>query len=474
MVTEPCNNLTGAALLVPLDCNNPLEYDPHQGGCAFTCPLPALSDDEYYSAKVMQGVIGWFSWVGTVFLVFNYVLIPSLRRFPKNMILMTAIAANIAAGAIILPTYAGYDNIWCGGETIYFHPHYDIPPAPPNSTSTQSQDFVISFRYNELLSGSSACTFQGAMLQFGYLAATFWWGLIALNIFMEVCFMNLLKLDSAWGKWARIIFYHVVGWGVPFVLMVIPASADRIKFAPGGTYCFVSAEDNQAYQLTFWFLPVGITLLLGFTFFTVAIIRITVMMFVLRKLDQMWRYIRLLVFIFLYLFLFCFIFSYHIQLEVDRTTITDGYADYFHCLISPNPDSCHLSADVSNYSLVMLKGFAISVLGFLLFLVFISWEILRFWYLAISALVLLAVHRNTAQAMIVWNLFSSEGAVKSSISATDDVLSTDGDTTKTAGSAISGEEEDAIGDEEEPSHSEESSSSSDEGEDVEMDKVKHH
>src|SRR4051812_17766488 len=30
--------------------------------------------------------------------------------------------------------------------------------------------------------------------------------------------------------------------------------------------CFVTPEDNQAYQLTFWFLPVGITLLLGFTF----------------------------------------------------------------------------------------------------------------------------------------------------------------------------------------------------------------
>jgi len=462
-VVQSCNNLTNSPLLFPTQCTAPLEYDPHMGGCAFTCPLPALTSGQYYDAKVMQGVIGWFSWVGTAFLFINFLAIPSLRSFPKNMILMTGIAANIAAGAIILPTYAGYDNIWCGGEVRYFHPDFYIPPPPPNSTETRN--YILSFQYNDLLTPSSACTFQGAMLQFGYLAATFWWGLIAFNIFMEVYFTILLKLDTRWGKWIRIACYHVVGWGVPFLFMVIPAAADRIKFAPGGTYCFVTPEDNQAYQLVFWFLPVGITLLLGFTFFVLAIVRIVVVMIMLRKLAQMWRYIRLLIFIFLYLFLFCFIFSYHIQLEVDNQNITDGYSDYFKCL-SDSSLGCELSSDVSNYSLIMLNGFAISVLGFLLFLLFISWEILKFWYLVGKALVLLAMHRNYLQAMAMWHLFSKDGATSSLSTSDQDLSVAAGDTAtgKKSASGVSGEEE-------EGNSAKESSSSSDDS-DWEMDKVK--
>jgi len=86
-----------------------------------------------------------------------------------------------------LPTYAGYDNIWCGGETQYLRPSYDFPTTV---NGTRSNDYVITFDEEQLLCESSACTFQGAMLQFGYLSATFWWGLIALNIFLEVVMIS--------------------------------------------------------------------------------------------------------------------------------------------------------------------------------------------------------------------------------------------------------------------------------------------
>ena len=92
------------------------------------------------------------------------------------------------------------------------------------------------------------------MLQFGFLAAVFWWTIIAFNMCLEVCsapsflFLMLnvcfifqlflgrvLNLDDPKWKWSRFGLYVAVGWGVPFVLMVIPASAGKIKFAPGGT-----------------------------------------------------------------------------------------------------------------------------------------------------------------------------------------------------------------------------------------------
>jgi len=63
-----CNNLTNAQLLVPQQCTEGLTYDPEVGGCAFTCPLPALTDSQYNDAKIMQGVLGWLSWVTIRFL----------------------------------------------------------------------------------------------------------------------------------------------------------------------------------------------------------------------------------------------------------------------------------------------------------------------------------------------------------------------------------------------------------------------
>jgi hypothetical protein len=40
---------------------------PNGKTCAFTCPLPSLTDDQYDSAKIMQGIVGWFSWVTLFF-----------------------------------------------------------------------------------------------------------------------------------------------------------------------------------------------------------------------------------------------------------------------------------------------------------------------------------------------------------------------------------------------------------------------
>ncbi len=96
------------------------------------------------------------------------------------------------------------------------------------------------------------------MLQFGFLAAVFWWVLIAFNMCLEVSsnhslpllpalalgshfsrrqifFGELLSLEKAKWKWLRFGIYNVVAWGAAFVLMVIPAAAGEIKFAPAAT-----------------------------------------------------------------------------------------------------------------------------------------------------------------------------------------------------------------------------------------------
>ena len=73
-------------------------------------------------------------------------------------------------------------------------------------------------------------------------------------------------------------------------------------------------------------------------------------------------YVRLFVFILLYLLLFVFIFAYNIQTAANSGAISSGYQDYYQCLLFGEA-GCAIGDDITNYNLVMLKGFAISVPG---------------------------------------------------------------------------------------------------------------
>lgn len=149
--------------------------------------------------------------------------------------------------------------------------------------------------------------------------------------------------------------------------------------------CFVSQEDNDAWILVFFFIPVGIALLIGFACFFIAIVKILVAAIKLRKPQLLLNYFRLLCFIFIFLFIYSFIFSYHITIASNASTINEGYGVYFDCLLDPylvsSSGTCSLSDSVSNYNLTMLKAFAICCLGLFLFFTFMTWEIMHHWYL---------------------------------------------------------------------------------------------
>jgi len=63
------------------------------------------------------------------------------------------------AGAIILPTYAGYDNTWCGGSNEILIP--DV--AGTTYSPLGLPDFSFSVSDSVLSFNSSLCTFQGTL-----------------------------------------------------------------------------------------------------------------------------------------------------------------------------------------------------------------------------------------------------------------------------------------------------------------------
>jgi len=138
--------------------------------------------------------------------------------------------------------------------------------------------------------------------------------------------------------------------------------------------------------------------LFGVIFFVVAIVRVSILLVALKKLTTLiFLYLRLFVFIFLFLFLFTVIFAYNIQVAANQSSINDGYSLYFQCLIYAEPN-CSLDDSVSNYNLVMLKGFAISSLGLFIFLIFFfSWDACKFYFGVLKVVALGVYHRDLSE-----------------------------------------------------------------------------
>jgi len=176
----------------------------------------------------------------------------------------------------------------------------------------------------------------------------------------------------------------------------------------------VSGEDNYAWSLTFWFIPVGVSMLLGVILFVLALIRITIIFITLRKVKKMiWLYLRLTIFILLYLILFVFIFAYNINFAANSSNINSAYEAYYECLLYGEPN-CSLSDSITGYNLVMLKGFAISSLGVLLFCLFvISWDVIRFWGDLFRSFYILLKYRKKENALSLMRLVVGTGTARS-------------------------------------------------------------
>ncbi|KAL6060313.1 hypothetical protein QOT17_013612 [Balamuthia mandrillaris] len=119
-----CNDLPANGTY--LVCEPPLTNVEDTNNCGFVCPLPAYTEEDYDSLKTLQLVLGWMSWTGSLVVVLSYGLHNKLRQFPSNLILMAAVAAHAESVGMILPTFFGYHNTWCGFDTTYLMPESDL------------------------------------------------------------------------------------------------------------------------------------------------------------------------------------------------------------------------------------------------------------------------------------------------------------------------------------------------------------
>ena len=180
----------------------------------------------------------------------------------------------------------------------------------------------------------------------------------------------------------------------------------------------MTSADNDAWSLTFFFIPVGICLVVGLFFFGVSLTRLVFLAIRLRKIKEVIiPYVRMLLFVFNFFLVFALFCAYIINNAANAGTITNGYEAYYLCLSgsTPTPTSdCQLDGDVSNYPLVMLKGFAISCLGLLLFFTFLSWRLFYHWFKLFKAIFLVFQKRDKSTVMGFLYLVGSESKHPSS------------------------------------------------------------
>ncbi|KAL6060306.1 G-protein coupled receptor Fz Smo, variant 2 [Balamuthia mandrillaris] len=250
-----CNGVTSNGTTIVV-CEDPLSTVEGTNECAFTCPLPSYTNEQYDALKVLQLVLAWSSWAGSLVVIFSYTLHNKLRQFPSNLILMAAIAAHAESVGMILPTFFGYHNTWCGFDTQYLMPE----------SSIEQGLFALHFNLSGLAARSSLCTFQGWLVQTGFLSSTMWWGIVAFNMFLSVFFGKVLPTTKSWNVGLQVVF-HVCGWALPAFIMVIPAAADEITFAPGSTlYAFTLFSSYTSYATRYpsSFLSLSLSLSLSF------------------------------------------------------------------------------------------------------------------------------------------------------------------------------------------------------------------
>ena len=218
--------------------------------------------------------------------------------------------------------------------------------------------------------------------------------------------------------------------------------------------CFVTSADNNAWIIAFFFVPVCLCVIAGLLLFILSLIKLTYFAIRLRKFkDVVFTYLRVLLFILVFLVVYTLFCAYTINDATNASAIISGYEQYYECVFNlsdllSTPGTCTLNSDVSNYPLVMLKGFAISCVGFTLFWIFLSKPLVMLW---VQLAIALYQSLRSCDRTAVMQVFMVVGLSTASTSASSFTLK--GTTNMTMGELEPEEEDEEEDEEEQPSTS---------------------
>ncbi|KAL6063715.1 hypothetical protein QOT17_011384 [Balamuthia mandrillaris] len=303
----------------------------HQSGvdsCAFNCPEPLLGEDELNTITDMMSSISWISVVMMAFLIITYLVDPTKRKFPNHLPMFFFIAIMCFSFAFCLASVLpdGTKDMLCENEE---KPNYF---------------------------GAGACTVQGILVVYFFMAAVLWWLVICFNIFLMMIFAAK-SVDWHKPKTKRILkmCYHSVAWLLPLISLVISLGAERLGANGSDLWCTIHSSDvdnalkfvigkgedgieaegetANVWNFVLFWLPIVLCVVIGVSLILVVII------FQLRQesgVKGFWAFVkgqwRIFAFLALYIWVCSFLFAFQLDFLGRRRDQYDAYEDHISCL----------------------------------------------------------------------------------------------------------------------------------------------
>jgi hypothetical protein len=210
------------------------------------------------------------------------------------------------------------------------------------------------------------------------LAGNFWWFALTLCMF-EILVLHLTKETTE-----KVYYvFHAICWGLPLIPVIIVLCAQQFGSQDPLPTCFIVG--NQWWAWTLYYIPVGITLILG----TILILISTARVLKTRLKDQRRRMqehiIRLLLLVFLYWLILLYPWIFRIYTEVITNDLETALEEQVQCSLLTGED-CPLSERL-NYGLWLLYIFDVTGHGCIIFLFFGTsrapfyfwWSLIKSW-----------------------------------------------------------------------------------------------
>ncbi|KAL6058020.1 hypothetical protein QOT17_015121 [Balamuthia mandrillaris] len=360
--------------------------------CSFDCPEPLLDEGEFDTITDMMSGISWISLVMMAFLVITYLVDPTKRKFPNHLPMFFFIAIMCFSFAFCLASTLsdGTEEMLC--------------------ESTNEPNYF----------GDGACTVQGLLIVYFFMAAVLWWLVICFNIFLMMIF-GIKGFDWKTGLTRKVLMvgYHSFAWLLPLLPVIIGLAAERLGANGSDLWCTIHSSDADnaltfiigegdgietegetanVWNFVLFWMPIVLCIFLGVLLILVVII------FQLRQesgIAGFWTFLkgqwRIFAFLALYIWVCIFLFAFQLDFLNRRNDQYDEYESYIECLfqqtavaeyydkinqpLPPHADfGCENESKI-NYPLWVLAAFNFAGQGIFVFFIFgTSRSIYRAWW----------------------------------------------------------------------------------------------
>ena len=285
--------------------------------CQQQCQGYAFTPSQFSTIFLVLKIVPILSVIGTLFVILTWSCFKVKRGQPLT--LMFGICSFMVALAFLIPEISSPDltKVWCKDNT------------QPN-----------------LQVDGGMCVFQSIWLSYWVIGACCFWLVQAWDLFMRIV-KNQRHLDHLTK------YYHMIGWGVPLLVVVVVLGTQAAGYQQGQLWCFITDPDNVEFEVglelgLFYGIIISVTAI-GFVLMIMVlyqIFKITSKTASTQTSSSLSKRLALyrtpVFFVFFFMYVWISIFTWRFSFEAYRPLVTVSAEDWIQCLLT------NFAAGISN------------------------------------------------------------------------------------------------------------------------------